>query len=141
MLNNVVIMGRLVHDPELKYGQSGVAYLRARIACQRNTKNAEGGYDADFFTVQLWRQTAEFVANYMNKGDMIAVTGRLKQTHWTGRDGSNREGVEIDGFTAEAAGGRAGRENAAKPENRAVSGGYEGLTPVNDDDYNPFEDE
>lgn len=137
MLNNVVIMGRLVHEPELKYSDGGGAYLKARIACKRNRKNENGEYPSDFFTVLLWKQSAEYVANYCSKGDAVIVTGRLVQSQWTDKDGNRRETLEISAFTVERASGRAQGENGAKgaPDPR-----YDGLTPA-DDAYDPFAEE
>ena len=85
MLNKVIIMGRLVKDPELRRTQSGTAVTSFRIAVDRDFKSRMGSKQADFFDVVAWRATAEFVSKYFTKGRMAVVEGRL-QTR-TGRTG------------------------------------------------------
>ena len=77
-MNNVILMGRLTADPELRQTQSGIASCRFTIAVNRRFKNDNGEYDADFITCVAWRQTAEFVSRYFSKGSMIAVSGSLR---------------------------------------------------------------
>ena len=94
MLNQVNIMGRVCAKPELKYTQSGLPVTNLRLAVDRNyLTNGERG--TDFLTVVAWRGTAEFIANYFEKGQMMAVSGRLQVRPWTDREGNNREAVEI----------------------------------------------
>lgn len=77
-MNNVILMGRLTADPELRQTQSGISSCRFTIAVNRNYKNQNGEYDADFISCVAWRQTAEFVSRYFSKGSMIAVSGSLR---------------------------------------------------------------
>lgn len=95
MVNRVVLVGRLVADPELKYTTQGVAVASMRIAVDRFTKNDQGEYEADFFSITAWRRTAEFASTYLNKGRLIAVDGRLQTRSWTAQDGSKRSTVEV----------------------------------------------
>ena len=78
MLNKVIIMGRLVKDPELRRTQSGTAVTSFRIAVDRDFKGQDGSKQADFFDVVAWRATAEFVSKYFTKGRMAVVEGRLQ---------------------------------------------------------------
>ena len=95
MLNKVIIMGRLVKDPELRRTQSGTAVTSFRIAVDRDFKSQDGSKQADFFDVVAWRSTAEFVSKYFAKGRMAVVEGRLQIRDWTDREGGKRRSAEV----------------------------------------------
>ena len=95
MLNRVIIMGRLVSNPELKTTPSGVNVTTFRIAVDRNYVKSGEERKADFFDVVCWRQTADFVCRYFCKGSLIAVEGQLQSRTYQAKDGSNRYVVEI----------------------------------------------
>ena len=95
MLNKIIVMGRLVKDPELRRTQSGTAVTSFRIAVDRDFKGQDGSKQADFFDVVAWRATAEFVSKYFTKGRMAVVEGRLQSRDWTDRDGGKRVAIEI----------------------------------------------
>lgn len=84
MINNVVLTGRLTKDVELKYynGEKSVCYFT--IAVNRNYKNANGEYDADFINCKAYRNAAEYLAKYVNKGDLVAVVGSIEITEKNG---------------------------------------------------------
>lgn len=94
MLNNVVLMGRLTAAPELKTTQSGTNVLSLTIAVDRRFQPKEGEKQTDFINCVAWRQTAEFICKYFNKGDMIAVTGEI-QTRKYECEGKNRVATEV----------------------------------------------
>lgn len=95
MLNRVILMGRLVADPELKTTNSGVSVCSFRIAVDRNyVKNGEQR-QADFFDIVAWRSSAEFVCRHFTKGSLIAVDGQLQTRQYQTKDGSNRSAVEV----------------------------------------------
>ena len=95
MLNKIIIMGRLVKDPELRRTQSGTAVTSFRIAVDRDFKSQDGSKQADFFDVVAWRATAEFVSKYFTKGRMAVVEGRLQSRDWTDKEGGKRVAIEI----------------------------------------------
>jgi single-strand DNA-binding protein len=97
MLNKVILIGRLATDPELKYTPSGVAVTSFRIAVDRPFgRNAETGEkETDFIDIVAWRQSAEFAANYLNKGRLVAVDGRLQIRNWVANDGTKRRTAEV----------------------------------------------
>lgn len=95
MLNHVIVMGRLVRDPELRRTQSGTAVTSVRIAVDRDFKDQSGEKQADFFDVVAWKSTAEFVAKHFTKGRMAVVDGRLQTREWTDRNGNKRVTTEI----------------------------------------------
>ena len=96
MLNRIVIMGRLVRDPELRTTQSGISVTSFTVAVDRDFKNRESGEKStDFIDVVAWRQTAEFVCKYFAKGSLAVVEGRLQIRDWKDRDGNNRRSAEV----------------------------------------------
>lgn len=96
MLNNIIIQGRLVADPELRQTPSGTAVANCRIACDRDFKDRETGErKSDFVNVVAWRQTAEFLAKNFQKGRTILVTGRIQNTRYTDKNGANHQSLEI----------------------------------------------
>jgi len=96
-INNVVLIGNLVRDCELKYMQSGTAIGSLSIACNRNKKQADGtwGTDVSYFDVSLFGKTAENLKQYLTKGKKIAVQGFLKQYRWTDQNGQNRSRISV----------------------------------------------
>lgn len=96
MLNRIVIMGRLVRDPELRTTQSGVSVTSFTLAVDRDFKNRDSGEKStDFIDVVAWRQTAEFICKYFGKGRMAVAEGRLQIRDWKDRDGNNRRSAEV----------------------------------------------
>ena len=96
MLNHIVIMGRLVRDPELRRTGTGIAVASFRVAVDRDFAPKDGGErKADFIDCVAWRQTGEFISKYFTKGRMIVVDGRLEMRDWTDKDGNKRTSAEI----------------------------------------------
>lgn len=95
MLNRVILMGRLVSDPELKTTGTGISVTSFRIAVDRNYVKAGEERKADFFDIVCWRNTAEFVCRYFGKGSLIAVEGQLQSRTYQAKDGTNRYVVEV----------------------------------------------
>jgi len=96
MLNHIVLMGRLVRDPELRRTQSGVAVVSFRIAVDRDFGTKEdGSKETDFIDIVAWRNTAEFVSKYFSKGRMAVVSGRLQMRSWTDNNGQKRVSAEV----------------------------------------------
>ena len=96
MLNQIVLMGRLVRDPELRYTQSQTPVASFRIAVDREYTGRDGGErQADFIDIVAWRQSAEFVHKYFTKGSMVIVTGRLQMRDWTDKEGNKRTSAEV----------------------------------------------
>lgn len=97
MLNHIVLMGRLTHDPELKYTQSQTPVINFTLAVDRDFSGRDGGEkQTDFIDCVAWRQTAEFVSNYFQKGSMAAVSGRLQAKAYTDKDGNKRTAWEVN---------------------------------------------
>lgn len=91
MLNNIIAMGRMTRDPELRRTPNGKAVTNFTIACDRDF----GEKKTDFIECVAWNNTAEFVNKYFAKGRMAVVAGRLQIREWTDKDGNNRKTAEI----------------------------------------------
>ena len=87
MLNRVVLVGRLTKDPDLRFTPNGVAVANFTIAVNRPFSNQQGNKEADFINCVIWRKQAENLANYMKKGSMIGVDGRIQTRSFDGQDG------------------------------------------------------
>ena len=139
MINRVVLVGRLTRDPELRTTTTGKSVCDFSIAVQKRMKPTDGSPDADFFRVNCWEKTAEYVSNYLHKGRLVAVDGRLQARKFTDKDGNNREMVEIVADTVQGLdrprddAGEGGGSNARA----AVAAG----SVPSADEYDPFADE
>lgn len=95
MMNRVVLVGRLTKDPELRYTPSGVAVATFTLAVNRAFSNQEGNREADFINCVVWRKPAENVANYLKKGSLAGVDGRVQTRNYEGQDGKRVYVTEI----------------------------------------------
>lgn len=95
MLNVVVLMGRLVADPQMRQTPRGDNVVTIRIAVDRNRKDATGQYPTDFIDVTAWRQSAEFISRYFTKGSLIVVEGSLQSRTYVDKNGNNRTAYEV----------------------------------------------
>ncbi|MCX7951934.1 MAG: single-stranded DNA-binding protein [Clostridiales bacterium] len=95
-MNKVILIGRLTKDPELKFiPGSGTAVSNFTLAVDRNYINAEGKKETDFIPVICWRKLAEHVANNLNKGRLVAVSGSIQTRKYQAQDGSTRYVTEV----------------------------------------------
>lgn len=95
MLNQIVLVGRLVRTPELKVTDNGKKTSVITLAVPRNYKNQDGQYDTDFLECVLWTGIAENTAEYCKTGDMIGVKGRVQSRVIEKEDGTKRKKTEI----------------------------------------------
>ena len=95
MYNRVILIGRTTRDPELRYSPQGHAVTGFTLAVDRPFKNSQGEREADFIDVTVWRKPAEMVAQYVNKGHLLAVEGRLEVRSYTDSQGIRRKGARI----------------------------------------------
>lgn len=94
MLNQIVLMGRLTRDPELRRTQSGTPVANFAIAVDRDYVS-DGNRETDFVDCVAWGKTAEFISGYFSKGRAIAVTGRLQIRSWKTDEGTTRRAAEV----------------------------------------------
>lgn len=99
-INQVVLVGNMTRDIELKYGQSGTAYGSFSLGVQRNFKDKSGEYETDFPNLQVFGKTAENLAQFTGKGSKIAVTGRLQTGSYVNKQGDKvyTTDVMVDSF-------------------------------------------
>ena len=110
-LNVVVLMGRMVADPELKRTQSGVSVSSFRVAVDRSFSKEER--KADFIDVVAWKGTAEFICKYFHKGSMIALAGSLQTRNYEDKNGNKRTAYEVVANEVHFAGSQAKKEASA----------------------------
>jgi single-strand DNA-binding protein len=128
-LNRVVLIGNLTDDPELRYTQSGTARARFRIAVSERYRDREGNLQEQttFVPIVVWGPQAENCANYLEKGRLVAVDGRLRIDTFQTEEGETRKVVEIVARTVQFLGGpkEAAEETQAPapPEEELPPGG------------------
>ena len=115
-MNNVILMGRLTKDPDVKENCT-----RFSIAVNRDFKNSDGNYDADFINCVCFKKTAEFVGKYFHKGNRILLTGRIQTGSYTNRDGNKVNTTDIVVEKAEFVETKSQRSEAQpEPQNNFV---------------------
>lgn len=138
MLNHVVIMGRMVRDPELRQLDNGTSVTSFSVAVDRNyVDKTTNERQADFLNVVAWRQTADFVCKYFHQGDMIALEGSLQSRKYTDKDGNNRIAIEIVASNISFCGGKNGGNANTATTNDALAT-MVANTPSEDNDELPF---
>lgn len=100
MINNVVLVGRLTKDPDLRYTASGTGVATFTLAVNRNFANQDGKREADFINCVIWRKAAETLANYARKGTLLGVTGRIQTRNYENQQGQRVYVTEVvaEGF-------------------------------------------
>lgn len=87
MINRVVLVGRITKDPELRKTQSGISTVRFTVACNRRFSGKDGSQQADFISCVAWRQSADFLANYVRKGALLGVEGSIQTGSYQDQSG------------------------------------------------------
>ena len=144
MINNVVLVGRMTKEAELRYTPSNIAVATFTLAVNRDFKGENGEREADFINVVLWRQAAENLANWTKKGSLVGVTGRIQTRNYDNQQGQRVYVTEVvaDRFQIlESKGDNQGQgqsQNAA-PSFARESNQYGATNPldISDDDL-PF---
>lgn len=113
MLNVVAIMGRLVHDPELRTTQQGTNVCTFRIACERSYTPKGQQRQADFVDIVAWGKTAEFICKFFRKGSMIAIDGSIQTRQYQDKQGNKRTAVEVGANNISFAGAKTADKPAA----------------------------
>ena len=94
-MNRVTLVGRLTAKPELRYTGSNLPYARFTVAVNRTFRNNDGQTEADFISVIVWRKQAENVCNFLDKGRLVSVDGRLQTGSYTDKDGNRRYTTDV----------------------------------------------
>jgi single-strand DNA-binding protein len=139
LLNRVVLAGRLTKDPDLRYTPNGVAVANFTLAVNRPFSNQSGEREADFINCVVWRKPAENLANYMSKGSLVGVDGRIQTRSYDGDDNKRVYVTEIVADSVqflESKGGSGGQSN----NSNYSSGGQTNSQNNNQNDRDPFKD-
>lgn len=122
MINRVVLVGRLTKDPELRYTPNGIASTRFTLAVNRTFTNQQGEKEADFIQCQAWRKQAENLANFMKKGSLIGVEGRIQTGSYEGQDGKRVYTTDVVCDSIQFLESRGGGEPQQQPQNNNMPG-------------------
>ncbi|PQD43100.1 single-stranded DNA-binding protein, partial [Enterococcus faecalis] len=95
MMNNVTLIGRPTKDPDLRYTASGTAVATFTLAVNRNYTNQNGDRETDFINCVIWRKPAETLANYVRKGTLIGISGRLQTRNYENQQGQRVYVTEV----------------------------------------------
>ena len=141
MINNVVLVGRMTRDAELRYTPSNVAVATFTLAVNRTFKSQNGEREADFINVVMWRQQAENLANWAKKGSLIGVTGRIQTRSYDNQQGQRVYVTEVVAENFQMLESRSAREGQSGGAYSAPSSNYSAPTQSVPDfsrDENPF---
>jgi single-strand DNA-binding protein len=158
VINQCVLVGRLTRDPEMRYTQNGIAITKFRLAVDRPFGRDESGQrPTDFIDIVAWRKTAELCGQYLGKGSLVGIEGRIQTRSWQTQDGQQRQGFEVQADRVAFLESRAERERreamdqsaGERPEPPAPQAEPpEGVQPAPDDDVpsldepdDPFSDQ
>ncbi|MBO0430456.1 single-stranded DNA-binding protein [Vagococcus fluvialis] len=136
MINNVVLVGRLTRDPELRFTSNGSAVASFNLAVNRNFTNASGEREADFVNCVIWRKPAETLANYAKKGTLIGVVGRIQTRNYENQQGQKVFVTEVvcDNFQLLEK-----RDSSESQSNKGLSNEeLQGYTEINLANNDPF---
>jgi single-strand DNA-binding protein len=142
MLNRVILIGRLTADPELRYTGSGTAVASFTLAVDRARRNQSGERETDFVNIVVWQKQAELCAQYLHKGRLAAVDGRLQLRSYENREGQKVRVAEVVAesvrFLDRAESGGAGASTGTN-QPQPSGNGQRPASPSFDDD--PFADD
>jgi len=162
MINNVVLVGRLGNDPELTYTQSGTAITKFRIAVNRPPRQGSDQEETDWLNVVTFGRTAETCAQYLDKGALVGIEGRVESSTWERQDGTKGYAVNINAFRVQflesrqererrqAGGGGGGRPQGGPPQGQQrpqqqgpppQQGAPENIDWGTDEEEDPFGDQ
>lgn len=141
MLNKVILMGRLVRDPELKQTNSDISVCKFTVAVNRPYQK-DKEQQADFINVTAWRGTAEFVSKYFNKGSIIIVEGKLQNNDYTDKDGVKHYSMVVQADNVNFGGGKSENTSQAETNSNAIARAVEGTSdsPIGVVDLSEFEE-
>ena len=138
MINNVVLVGRLTRDPELRYTPSNVAVATFSLAVNRNFKNQAGDREADFISCIMWRQQAENFSNWCKKGNLVGITGRIQTRSYDNQQGQRVYVTEVVAESFQTLEKKDNSANQSSMENQMPQNfGTSEPMDISDDDF-PF---
>ena len=137
-MNKVVLVGRLTAKPELRYTPQNTAFTRFSVAVNRSFTNADGKREADFINVVAWRKQAETISKYFDKGNLIALEGRLQTGSYDDKDGNKRYTVDVALDNFEFVESKAAREQSSSSNSTPYDYQDSNITPEVNVENDPF---
>jgi len=135
-MNQIVLMGRLTRDPELRHTQNGTPVASFALAVDRGYTPKDGGEkQTDFIDIVAWNKTGEFVSKYFVKGQMAAVSGRLQIRDWTDKENNKRRSAEVVAENIYFTESKKSREAAFGPVDPKEDFGTGYMAPVESSDF------
>jgi single-strand DNA-binding protein len=138
-MNRTVLVGRLTKDPDLRYTPNGVPVATFTLAVNRNFKKENGEQEADFISVVVWKKAAENVANFLKKGSLAGVDGRIQTRNYDGQDGKKIYVTEVLAesvqFLEPKNGNNQPNTNTSQNKNNADTGRNSGFTRMEEDPF------
>ena len=141
-MNRVMLIGRLTAKPELRYTGSNIPYARFSVAINRTFSNSQGQRETDFINVIIWRKQAENVCNFLDKGSLISVEGRLQSNSYDDKDGNKRYSLDVVADNVQFLESKSQSQNRQNSNNSSVTPYDYQDVPMNDVnvDNDPFAD-
>ncbi len=122
-MNRVTLVGRLTNKPELKYTSSSLPFARFSLAVNRTYSNQQGQRETDFISIVVWRKQAENVCNFLDKGSLVSVDGRIQTGSYKDKDGNTKYTFEVLADTVQFL------ESKAQSQARATSVEKDNVSP------------
>ncbi|EGO2832047.1 single-stranded DNA-binding protein, partial [Enterococcus faecalis] len=141
MMNNVTLIGRPTKDPDLRYTASGTAVATFTLAVNRNYTNQNGDRETDFINCVIWRKPAETLANYVRKGTLIGISGRLQTRNYENQQGQRVYVTEViveNFYLLESRSQAEAREQKQKTTQNSTTNNQFSSTASNVDNNDPF---
>ena len=141
-MNRVMLIGRLTAKPELRYTGSNIPYARFSVAINRTFSNSQGQRETDFINVIIWRKQAENVCNFLDKGSLVSVEGRLQSNSYDDKDGNKRYSLDVVADNVQFLESKSQSQNRQNSNNLSVTPYDYQDVPMNDVnvDNDPFAD-
>jgi single-strand DNA-binding protein len=131
MMNRVVLVGRLTKDPDLRYTPNGVPTATFTLAVNRNFTNQQGERETDFINCVVWRKPAENVANFLKKGSLAGVDGRIQTRNYE-KDGKKVYITEVLAESVQFLEPKGGRVQDEPKQNKPVNDPFQGTVEIDD---------
>ena len=139
-MNRAMLVGRLTTKPELRYTSSNLPFARFSVAVNRTYSNAQGERETDFINVVVWRKQAENVCNFLNKGSLVSVEGRIQSGSYDDKDGNKRYTMEVVADSVQFLESKSQSQNRSQASSEPSPYDYQTTTNSVDVADDPFAD-
>ncbi len=139
-MNRAMLVGRLTTKPELRYTSSNLPFARFSVAVNRTYSNAQGERETDFINVVVWRKQAENVCNFLNKGSLVSVEGRIQTGSYDDKDGNKRYTMEVVADSVQFLESKSQSQNRSQASSEPSPYDYQTTTNSVDVADDPFAD-